>query len=192
MRERKEAALRLLDRVLQRSVLYAVILLVVFAMVANFIIIAQYFFSPLKVVEGNSMSPAIRDDDAVFVTEAEPAGLDVGDVVLFKDPQAPRQVIMHRIISIEDDGGEVCVVTKGDANPVSDPYLIPADMLAGKVSAVLPKAGLLLDYLGSPFGFILCVIIPFALLALYLICCWNLERNPSSSGFLNHKIIGSH
>jgi signal peptidase I len=181
--------LRLLDRILSKSVYLAVISLVVFAMAANFIIIAQSFFSPLQVVEGNSMSPAIRDDDAVFVTAADPASLYVGDIVLFNDPQAPGQVIMHRIISIEDESGEVSVVTKGDANQVSDPYLIPADTVNGKVSAVLPKAGLLLEYLKSPSGFILCVIIPFALLALYLIGRWYLEKNPSSAGFLNWNII---
>ena len=183
--------MRLLDRVLQKSVFFTVIMLVVFAMVANFIIIAQYFFSPLKVVEGDSMSPAISDDDAVLVSKADPYDLNVGDIVLFKDPEAPRQTIMHRIINMEDGESEVCVITKGDANQASDPYLIPANTITGKVSMVLPKVGLLLEFLRSPAGFVLCVIIPFALLALYLICRWNLDSNPSSTSFLNRKIIGS-
>jgi signal peptidase len=183
--------LRLLDRVLSKSVYFVVIVLVVFAMIANFIVIAQSFFSPLIVVEGNSMSPAIRDADAVFVTAADPANLDVGDIITFKDPETPSQVIMHRIISIEDDSGEVYAVTKGDANQISDPYPIPVDNVTGKVSAVLPKAGLLLDYLKSPYGFILCVIIPFALLSLYLICRWYQEKSPTSASILNREILRS-
>lgn len=181
--------MRSLDRFLSKSLYAIVIVLVVFAMFANFVIIAQFLFSPLRVVEGNSMNPAISDDDAVFVTSADPSSLEVGDIVIFSDPDAPTQDIMHRIVSIEEESGDTCIVTKGDANDVADPYLIPADKVSGKVSMVLPKAGFVLEFLRTPPGFIICVIIPFALLALYLIGRWHLQKTVSGKGFLGWQII---
>lgn len=183
--------MRLLDRILSKSLYVTVILLIVFAMLANFIIVAQHFFAPLKVVEGNSMSPSIKDDDAVLLTAVDPGGLEVGDVVVFSDPDAPSQDIMHRIVDMENDGGDLRVTTKGDANQVADPYLIPAEKVSGKVSIILPKAGFFLEFLRSPPGFIICVIIPFALLALYLIGRWHLEKTASDKGLFGWEIINA-
>jgi signal peptidase len=182
---------RFVNKLLSWLVYAAVVALLVFAMVANFLVIAQSLFAPLSVVEGNSMSPNIRNDDAVFISSVEPEQLKIGDVVVFADPESPGDSIMHRIISLDTSEKTTLVVTKGDANPTVDPFAIPAQRISGKVSAVFPRAGALLSYIHSPYGFIVCVICPVALLFLYFICRWYLERSMGKKSFLSHDIIAA-
>jgi len=185
----EETKMRSLDLVLSRFLFLAVILLIVFAIAANFVIIAQALFSPLSVVEGDSMNPAIKDDDAVFITAADPHQLEVGDVVAFEDPEISGQTIIHRIVNMEDRDSELVLETKGDANAYPDPYLMPANRILGKVSVVLPYAGLFLSYLRTPSGFIICVVCPVFLLLLYLVSHWYLEKMGPGEGLLAREII---
>lgn len=182
--------MRSLDRMLSRFLYVSVILLIVFAIAANFVIIAQAMFSPLSIVEGDSMHPAIKDDDAVVITAAEPEQLEIGDVVAFEDPEISGQTIIHRIVRLEEEGSEVVIETKGDANARPDPYPMPADRITGKVSVVLPRAGLFINYLRTPSGFIICVVCPFILLLLYLVSHWYLEKTGPGEGLLAREITG--
>jgi signal peptidase len=168
----------------------AVILLIVFAIVSNFVIIAQALFSPLSIVKGDSMNPTINDDDAVVITSADPSQLDIGDVVAFKDPEVSGETIIHRIVGMEDSGSGLIIETKGDANASSDPYPTSESGIIGKVSVVLPRAGLFLTFLRTPPGFIICVICPFCLLLLYLIAHWYLEKTGPGGGLFAREIIG--
>jgi signal peptidase len=188
----EETNMRSLDRIISRFLFAAVILLIVFAIAANFVIIAQALFSPLSVVEGNSMDPSIKDDDAVVITDAEPSQLEVGDVVAFEDPEVSGQTIIHRIVNMDAQDMGLVIETKGDANAYADPYLMPAHRITGKVSVVLPRAGLFLTYLRTTPGFIICVICPFCLLLLYLISHWYLEKMGPGEGLLSREIIGKH
>lgn len=182
--------MRSLDRMLSRLLFFAVITLIVFAIAANFVIIAQALFSPLNVVEGGSMKPAIKDDDAVVIISTDPNRLKVGDVIAFEDPESSGDTIIHRIVGMKGKGSEMIIETKGDANISPDPYATPASTIDGKVSVVLPRAGLFLSFLHTMPGFIVCVICPFCLLLLYLISHWYLEKVGSRSGLLCREIIG--
>ncbi|MBN2025895.1 MAG: signal peptidase I [Actinobacteria bacterium] len=181
--------MRSLDRSMSRFLVTGVILLIVFAIAANFVIIAQALFSPLNVVEGDSMNPAIKDDDAVIITDVDADHLEIGDVVAFEDPEIGGQIIIHRIVSMENEDSGLVIETKGDANAHPDPYLTPANRLAGKVSVVLPHAGLFLNYLRTPSGFIICVVCPVFLLLLYLVSHWYLEKVEPGEGFFARNII---
>lgn len=159
----------MLDRSLSRLLEAAVIGLMAMALIVNFLIIVQAVFSPWHVVEGNSMYPYIEDRDAVLVMPAEPEELKQGDVVVFPDPELEGSSIVHRIVSLENRQGRLYAVTKGDANPVVDPLPIPLNRIIGKVRVVLPMGGAFLEFLHSPQGFLLCVLLPFAVLLLYML-----------------------
>ena len=181
--------MRSLDHMLSRLLFLSVMSLIVFAITANFVIIAQALFSPLSVVEGGSMKPAIKGDDAVVITSTDPSQLKVGDVVAFEDPESRGDTIIHRIVGMEGKGPELIVETKGDANVSPDPYATPASSIDGKVSVVLPRVGLFLSFLHTMPGFIVCVICPFCLLLLYLMSHWYLEKVGSRAGLLSREII---
>jgi len=51
--------------------------------------------------------------------------LAVGDVILFQNPYQPSVQMVHRIIQLNiGDSGQPVVRTKGDANPVADPWTV--------------------------------------------------------------------
>jgi signal peptidase I len=179
----------LLNKTLSWLLYAAVVLLIIFALCANFLIIAQALFSPLNIVQGNSMSPNIQANDAVFMTSANSDQLSIGDVVIFNDPENHQQNIIHRIVSFEENKGSMYAVTKGDANEVSDPFLVPLNSVYGKVGFILPKAGFFLSYLRSYPGFVTCVICPFGILFLYLLAKWYLEKTKPGESFFSHILI---
>lgn len=89
---------------------------------------------PLAVISG-SMRPTIDVGDIVLVKRLRsPTDLGVGDIIAF---WAENQIVVHRIVGI-DVGG---YITKGDANPQQDPFIISKDLVIGKVIGLVPKIG---------------------------------------------------
>jgi signal peptidase len=62
----------------------------------------------------------------VAVAERMPMGrLAVGDVILFQNPYQPSVQMVHRIIQLKaGNSGQPVVKTKGDANPIADPWTV--------------------------------------------------------------------
>jgi signal peptidase I len=183
--------MRLLNKTLSWLLYAAVITLMIFALFANFLIIAQALFSPLSVIQGHSMNPAIQENDAVIATGAGPDQLSIGDVVIFNDPDNYQQSIIHRIVDFDEEKGTLYAMTKGDANTVADPFMVPVDRVYGKVRVVLPKVGFFLSYLRSYPGFVTCVLCPFGLLLLYLVAKWYLEKTSPGETLFSLVLIPS-
>jgi signal peptidase len=88
-------------------------------------------------------------------------GVDVrtirrGDVIVFNVP-APYDghtpsPIVHRVIDVKADGGEVYFVTKGDNNPSADTWAVPAGNVIGKYAGRVPYMGLPVLFLKTPYG----------------------------------------
>lgn len=88
-------------------------------------------------VTGVSMLPAMRTGDIAITREVPTESIQVGDVVRFREQGV---YVIHRVIEVQRDGGEIVFITQGDANNVADPP-VPASRLEGKVVLVLPKLG---------------------------------------------------
>lgn len=181
--------MRLLSKLLSRLLHAAVISIMIFAFFANFLIIAQALFAPLSVVEGDSMSPCIKTNDAVYFSGTDSSRLSEGDIVVFNDPENYRQRIIHRVAGLQEEDGVLFAVTKGDANETNDPFAIPVNSIHGKVSLILPGGGIFLSFLRSYPGFIICVLCPFAVVLLYLIANWYLEKTKPGEGIFARRII---
>ncbi|MFQ5615134.1 MAG: SynChlorMet cassette protein ScmC [Anaerolineales bacterium] len=83
------------------------------------------------VYTGPSMYPTLRDRELVDVVPYEDRPVCPGDIVYFQPPEGNHAVI-HRVIRVTPEG----IRTRGDNNPIADPYLIqPAD-ITGQVVAV--------------------------------------------------------
>lgn len=143
-----------------------VTVLFLIAMLVNTIVIAQGLLAPVHVVASGSMAPDINTRDGLILRPANQENLQVGQVVVFPDPEVHSQHIVHRIVGIEQKGDASYLTTKGDNNPVADPILIPATSVEGRVALHLPGFGIFFDFVNSPYGFMLTVISPFMLLLL--------------------------
>jgi len=88
---------------------------------------------PLAVVSG-SMVPTIGVGDVVLVKLG--SSVRVGDVIAYRWGD---EVVVHRVIKVVRGG----FVTKGDANPSPDPFVVKPSWVLGRVVATVPKVGLL-------------------------------------------------
>ncbi|MEM2282905.1 MAG: signal peptidase I [Candidatus Hadarchaeales archaeon] len=76
--------------------------------------------------------------DLLVIRGVDPKEIKIGDVIVYED-QAGR-LIVHRVWDKRGAGENLTFVTKGDANPGTDPP-IRAERVMGKVVASIPKLG---------------------------------------------------
>jgi signal peptidase I len=83
---------------------------------------------------------------SVAIENVPAESLKVGDVIVFRPPSsgAPRQLVMHRIISLEQIEGQRVFGTKGDANQGPDPWKLTIGGDGGRLAYVVPYMGYLL------------------------------------------------
>ena len=108
------------------------------------------------VISSGSMTPTIAVNDLLVLRGQ--STYEVGDIVTFVTERG--SLVTHRVETIQDDS----YTTKGDANNVAD-NAIPGAQILGKTVYVLPRAGLVLNWLGSATTIVLLVAI-FVLLFL--------------------------
>ena len=106
-------------------------------------------FRPL-IISSGSMRPKLQIGDVV-VTTWEPAyNLRVGDIVSFDDATAAGELVTHRVRSVTVLAGNLHVETRGDANRVSEVWLVPRGTLLRRTVYDVPEIGGVVSALGSP------------------------------------------
>lgn len=125
-------------------------------------------------VLSGSMEPALPVG-AVALAQRVPSGdLRVGDVIVFKDPESPDRLVMHRVARMTHDKGAVTIQTKGDANQNLDSWQLRTNApFAYRVRASVPLAGYVVTTARSETGTrwrlgATAVLVCFALLTLLL------------------------
>ena len=120
-------------------------------------------FSIYTIATG-SMVPNINVYDAVINMRVDnPNDLKVGDVITFRSSSVltPNMTITHRIKAIEEtEDGEICFITKGDANNIEDDSCTRHSAVIGKVIIRIPGLGNIQRFLASGVGWVLCILIP--------------------------------
>jgi signal peptidase I len=110
-------------------------------------------YEPMVMVTG-SMQRTIPVGSLVVDRNVDPQELEVGDVISFQKPLGAKGIDTHRIVAIKNDKGKRLYQTKGDSNPVADPWVISFDpgMTAHRVAFSVPYAGNALIFARSPLG----------------------------------------
>ncbi len=133
--------------------------------------IANVFQTGFLSVQSNSMSGDNKDSfnqgDVILVSmldDQSRSRLEVGDIITFYDLRI-RSHNTHRIVNIEYIDGQPFLITKGDnASDVDRPIHISEALSVHR--STIPNVGNMLDYLQSPTGFALFVILPVLVLLL--------------------------
>lgn len=101
----------------------------------------------------------------------EKASYKVGDVITFWDTiHAEKALDTHRIIEVvEEEGRVVGYYTKGDNNLTADSIMRTIDDVQGKYEGKASGIGNVILFLQSKTGFLICVLLPAALIMLYCI-----------------------
>lgn len=111
------------------------------------------------IVQSGSMAPALPVG-SVVITKSEP-DYGKGDIVTFTQNSSQTT---HRIASVEFDQGQPVFTTKGDANEEADNVKIKKDQIIGRSFFVVPYVGYLADFVRTPKGFVLFVVIPASII----------------------------
>ena len=96
--------------------------------------------TPFIVIASGSMNPALEVGDVIIVQGVPPTSIQVGDIIVFDSPEKIQTI--HRVTQIQDQSnGTILFKTKGDANPIEDPYWTPEQNVHGRVSYRIPWLG---------------------------------------------------
>lgn len=144
-RQRRTNRIRVISRVFGWTL--------VLAMVATPSILHSQIGLGISPILSSSMSPAAEPGDA-FITINKPAStLKVGDIVTLKEADSGA-FFAHRIIEIREQSGLLRIVTKGDANQLSEenPYMVSGLVEVPMTVLRVKYVGYVLAYLTSLQG----------------------------------------
>ncbi len=132
-------------------------------------------FSPVIVLSG-SMYPQFNAGDMILVQSVDPDTLQEGDVICYY-AEGPDTAVTHRIVEIQEEGGQRMFITRGDANNTEDRIAVTPNMVQGKYTGTyIPGLGNVAIFLQSPGGMVLCIVLPLGLIFL-----WDIVRRMLAS-----------
>jgi len=115
-------------------------------------------FQSLVVMSG-SMEPKIRVGSVAVIKPSEE--VKAGDIITFRDPRDPKNLITHRVVEISENG---IIKTKGDANQAPDNWEIKKEDIVGKLLFSIPYLGYAVNFAKKPQGFLLLILFPAILI----------------------------
>ena len=138
--------------------------------------VPNFFGYSLQAVLSNSMKGSKSDDfqkgDLIAIGSIDKSKLKVGDVVTFWTIIEGSKVLnSHRINSIDTSGSTTRYITKGDNNPTVDSETITSNDIVGIYKFQIKGAGNIMEFLGSKWGFLFCMVLP-----LFLFFVWRLIK----------------
>ena len=112
-----------------------------------------------------SMEPAISGGDLAITRNVDPAELQVGDIVSYREGDT---VITHRVIELtENDNGEPVLITRGDSNKSTDAKPITYDQVESVYLFKINGLGNLAMFMQTPMGILIFVGIPLCAFIVY-------------------------
>lgn len=123
------------------------------------------------IVMSDSMSKTDFDaGDLILVKEVDPATLQADDIIAYtsQNSQSYGETITHKIRRLTTDAqGNPGFVTYGTTTDTDDEIVVTYPYIQGKYQLAIPKVGTFFNFLRTPQGYIVCILIPFLLLILY-------------------------
>ena len=125
----------------------------------------------MYIVNSDSMSATDFDaGDLIFVKEVDPSKLKEGDIISYQsqNPDNYGATITHKIrAKTTDENGNPGFITYGTTTDVDDETVVTFPFILGKYQTALPGVGRFFQFLKTPQGYIVCILIPFLLLIIY-------------------------
>lgn len=125
-------------------------------------------------VQTDSMSPTFKPGDLILgkkLKDADIKALKEGDVItFFADIEGNGEMALnsHRIVEKVENGDLTYFITKGDKFAVEDTNEVYMSEVKCKWTGIrLPGMGAFIDFLKTPTGFLVCIVLPLALFFIY-------------------------
>jgi len=155
--------------------------------------------SPYLVVSSGSMRPTLEVGDLIIVKRVPLLQLNAapmnGDIIVYKKPNG--DLVVHRLVNKTKIDGGYILITKGDANTVSD-HPFPDQRYIGKVVARMPFIGHISLFTNTTEGFYFFLFITICLIIIFIAFPSDKETakeergdayKKSKEGEILHKIL---
>ena len=123
------------------------------------------------IVLSDSMSATDFDaGDLVLVKEVDPTTLKEGDIIAYTSQNTENYgaTVTHKIRrQTFNANGDPGFITYGTTTDTDDETVVTYPFILGKYAFKLPNVGTFFQFLKTPQGYIVCILIPFLLLILY-------------------------
>ena len=133
--------------------------------------------------------------DLIILQGVNPADINANypnsDIIVFHKPTNPDELIVHRVVAKEEKDGEFYFRTKGDGNGVDkwpatpgaseyDPWVVPEDLVVGKVIMRVPWVGQIVLFMHNSVGLpILIVLIIVLIIVEFVFPLFRGKETPS-------------
>lgn len=142
--------------------IFTTVLLVILILAAAILFLPRFLgMTPLAVLSG-SMEPTYHVGSLIYVKDADPSSVQVGDPITFKI--SDDTMVTHRVVAIDQEAQTF--QTKGDANDNVDGGAVAYENLVGKPVFTIPMMGYLAVYANTTAGMIIMVTIILVILIL--------------------------
>jgi signal peptidase len=115
-------------------------------------------------VRTGSMEPGIPPGSMVVLDPVDPADVEQGSVIAFRDSRVGGEVTTHRVLEVLHQAGGLFFRTQGDANPGPDGEPVPARAVVGEVRWRVRGLGALVEAIGRRSAQLALVGVPLGLL----------------------------
>ena len=159
-----------MQRIKRTFYVIAIVIMIPILFVSGVVLINSYihpeevpsFFGwkPFIVLSG-SMETQIYAGDIAVVKEVDANTVKEGDIIAFRQDDV---VITHRIIKIENEGGETVIYTKGDNNTEVDQNTVSLEQIEGVFVFKISGLGNTAMFIQTPTGIVACLSVPLAIL----------------------------
>jgi signal peptidase len=140
-----------------------VIILILLITSVLFVLVTPLFGWRTEIVLSGSMEPAIPTGSVVVSRPVSAEEVREGDIIMFSSP-AGNVLTTHRVVKVEQKSDGPHFATKGDANKGADIDPVVPDQLVGIIIFSVPSLGYLISFIRTPFGLVLCILVPVAVL----------------------------
>ncbi len=165
-------------KVISNILVWAVVAVAVFMMIFTIISVNTFnrndrdlFGVKFYIALSDSMSKTDFDaGDLILVKEVDPTTLQEGDIIAYQSQNSENygQTVTHKIrAKAKDANGNPGFITYGTTTNVDDETVVTYPFILGKYQMALPKVGTFFQFLKTPQGYIVCILIPFLLLIIY-------------------------
>lgn len=143
------------------QILTSLILVILVILAAILFLPKLLGMTPLAVLSG-SMEPTYHVGSLIYVKDANPQDVQVGDPITFKI--SDDTMVTHRVVAVDTEAQ--IFQTKGDANDNVDGGAVAYENLVGKPVFTIPYMGYLAVYANTTTGMIVMVTVILVILIL--------------------------
>lgn len=165
-------------KIISTALVWMVVAVAVFMMIFTIISVNTFdrndreiFGLRFYITLSDSMSATDFDaGDLVVVKEVDPTTLQVGDIIAYQSQNSENYgaTVTHKIrAKTTDANGNPGFITYGTTTGVDDETVVTYPFILGKYQMALPQVGTFFQFLKTPQGYIVCILIPFLLLIIY-------------------------